>query len=289
MSEFEAISNDEKARIARDFIIHAPPGEFNEVFNDVRVLVDNDNLLKESASSAFVTYNKDQFTPVELNGESEKVLVTEFNDVGNGRFLDPSSKKTYKFDHLKKVATDIQSANVDSTTEPWRSELEKALRSYISEHYKHGNSGAFAKRDGNTITLIACIEDHQFQPQNFWNGRWRSQWSVSFDSSTSSAEVKGILKVQVHYYEDGNVQLVSHKDIKEKLAIGSEAETAKAFVKLMSKSEREYQAALTEDYLIMSDTTFKALRRVLPITRTKIDWNKITGYQIGQALKSETS
>ena len=54
----------------------------------------------------------------------------------------------------------------------------------------------------------------------FRNGRWRSQWAVQLAASGEVAEVTGLLKVQVHYYEEGNVQLVSSKEVKESLNIG---------------------------------------------------------------------
>lgn len=49
------------------------------------------------------------------------------------------------------------------------------------------------------------------------NGRWRSTWTVSLGGG--SVELKGVLKVQVHYYEDGNVQLVTSKDVKGNLTV----------------------------------------------------------------------
>jgi len=280
----EPLTDTEKVRVVADFILHAPPGEFNEVFNDVRVLLNNDSLLKDGASSAFSQYNKDQLTPVKVDGSELLGLITDHNDLGGGRFADARSAQSFKYDHLRKEASDYQAWSSDPTVEGLRAAVEAEVTIYALNHFKHGVSATFSKNTEDGKAIVACIEDHQFQPKNYWNGRWRSQWTLQIDGT--QAEVTGVLKVQVHYYEDGNVQLVTSKEVKETIALGNDVEAAKELVRIMEESETEYQTAISENYQTMSDTTFKALRRQLPVTRTKIDWNKIVSYSIGKELKS---
>jgi len=281
----EEISDQEKIKIASDFIIHSPPGEFNEVFNDVRVLVHNDSLLRDGVARSIADYNKDQLTPVRLEGQQHYALITEYNDLGGGRFLDPEARISFKFDHLKKEALDLKPVEVEPACEPWRAAVARQLAAYARSHYPHGVSAVFARHQGSAIALTLCLEDHAFQPNNFWNGRWRSVWAVTVGGGT--AVVKGVLRVQVHYYEDGNVQLVSSKEVEDSLTVTGEEETAKELVALIETAENDYQTAISESYQTMSETTFKALRRQLPVTRTKIDWSKIVAYSVAKELKKQ--
>lgn len=270
-----------------DFLQHAPPGEFNEVFNAVRMLLNNDQLLKEGCAQAITKYNESQFVPVKLEGVEKQTLVTPFNDIGSGRYVDDASKKSFKYDHLRKEASDLQPHPVESTAlELWRAALQKELDAYIEEHYAKSGVGCVFVRHGN-VTL--CIESHQFQPKNFCNGRWRSEWKIPCgDGKTNSQELVGKIKVQVHYYEDGNVQLFSEKDCHVKVQMTNDVEkTSKDLLQAIKEQEGEYQQAVQENYASMSDNTFKALRRQLPVIRAKMDWHKVQSYRIGQEMKPQ--
>lgn len=294
MSDENNISEDEKIKIAANFLYHSPPGEFREVFLDLRGLLNDDRILKKTLNSTNARYNQDQFVQCELEGTNKECcLITEYNELPNGRYFDPKSKQSFKFDHLHCKASEFEPhTDIDTQSEPWRAALERELSQYVKVHYKDVACSVFGStsNDGQ-VTLVACIEAHKFQPANFWNARWRARWSVTFHpGSTGEAELVGIIKVQVHYYEDGNVQLVSHKEVKEYVGgINSEHDrTAKSLIQAIEKCENEYQNAISENYQTMSETTFKALRRALPVTRSKIDWNKISSYKIANELKSSS-
>jgi capping protein alpha len=282
----ESLSVDEKATIARRFIAHAPPGEFNEVFNDVRTLVDDESLVEESISQAFADYNREQCIPTKIQNSEEECLITEANDLSDGRFYDPRTKQSFKFDHLRRQASEYEDYQTDEEAEPWRLALEKELTGYIKERFIYGACTVVGTSNIDTITLSAFIESHKFEPKNFWNGRWRSKWSVTFNKDQTECELTGAVHSQVHYFEDGNVQLVSDKDLKETVQIQGETATAKEIVRIIRQEEDNYQQAVNENYQIMSDSTFKELRRQLPITKTKMDWTKLAAYKIVTDLKN---
>ena len=234
----------------------------------------------------FSKYSRDQLTPVTLSGADLPTLVTEFNELEGGRYYDPRSKQSFKYDYIRDETSDVRPWTPDATVESWRSALEDLWTTYAREHYTNGVAAVFgSSSEGGLISLAACIEGHQFQPNNFWNGRWRSVWKTTLNPSTGKAEVTGCVRVQVHYYEDGNVQLVTEKHVSDCISVASEASTARDFVSCVESAENEYQQAIADNYVTMSDTTFKALRRPLPVTRAKFEWNRLTNYRLASELR----
>lgn len=276
------------ADMVSSFLINAPPGELSEVLDDVKGIVCDEQLIEEQVSKVLPVYTKTQLTPIKLEGSEHAVVLSVFNDIGNGRFVDPRTKKSFHYNHITGGVTDFNDWQPDSNAETWRAALEQEWTSYTTEHYHEGAGSVFSTYKDDMITLNACLEGHQFQPKKFWNGRWRSIWTITFNpAKDKQADVVGYIKLHVHYYEDGNVQLHSSRHCDQKLTLSKPEQLAKDVVEAVRKLESDYQRAISENYQTMSDTTFKALRRPLPVIRSKIEWNKLMGYKIGSELKQQ--
>lgn len=87
--------------------------------------------------------------------------------------------------------------------------------------------------------------------------------------------MKGTVKVDVHYYEDGNVRMNTSKKMELSGASGAEA-----VVREIAKAENKFQEELNRAFTNLAEGSFKALRRPLPVTRQKVEWEKIGGYRV---------
>ena len=75
--------------------------------------------------------------------------------------------------------------------------------------------------------------------------------------------------------------MLTNKDVSLTVSSGA---SATEIVRQIATVEKKYQEDLNKAFGSLSEGAFKSLRRQLPITRQKIEWEKISGYRLGQDI-----
>ncbi|KAH7885371.1 F-actin-capping protein subunit alpha [Phlebopus sp. FC_14] len=279
---------DERIEAAASFVLQSPPGEINDVLNDVRVIVNDDDTLEEGILPALRDYNLAQFIAVDVPGADHQTIVSDVarldGDVDEERFLDPRSQTSFRFDHLRLEASDSRTEEPSAEAEPLRAALQSSALSYLSSHYHDGVTAVFAALPPKTFAVQ--IVANKYNPSNFWSGRWRSHYKIDLNNNT----IQGKVLVNVHYYEQGNVQLETSHDMSINIppvaANAAPGAAASKIFALIENEESRLQTSLNDAYHEMGEKTFKGLRRALPLTRQKIDWDRVLGYKLGAELSA---
>lgn len=270
MSHIEAISS---------FVEGAPPGELADVIADIKALTSSSPNVVSELTPAFERYNEEQLATVKLPGSSQPVLVSIHNSLGDGRYYDVESSSSFAFDHSTQKASSVQSHVVEGPQAELVKSTLKSLGPYVKEHFANAAFGVYPIESNSKIAI--AIVANKYSPNNFWNGRWRSLYV--FDPASGNLE--GSIKVDVHYYEDGNVRLLTNKPVTVSISSGTGAGIAKE----VSATEKKYQEELNRSFVSLSEGAFKGLRRQLPVTRQKIEWDKVTSYRLGQDIGGGSS
>jgi len=84
--------------------------------------------------------------------------------------------------------------------------------------------------------------------RGFRTGGWKSYYTLDV-SSTGSKKLAGNIKVVVHYFEDGNVQLHTDMEQSQDVSVGDAEATGKAVAKAISNMESSFQSNLEEMYV----------------------------------------
>ncbi|EGC36153.1 hypothetical protein DICPUDRAFT_97675 [Dictyostelium purpureum] len=275
-------SKEELVQIATNFLLNAPPCEFMEVVSDVRALLPNESLLNATAADTFREYNTTQM--ISVSTSKGQTLITKEGEVSANEYLDPKNKQVVSFDHIKQAVTGERSASgeIEQDIESIRSAFEEEAVKYCNEFYPNGVCAVYGNKVSEGTRITICISAALYNPNNYYSGRWRSTWVCTIAGSNVTSN--GKIQINVHYYEDGNVQLNTITQKSCTSAAGDAKSTAVNALKAIGKVELNLHSSIDTSYSTMGDTTFKALRRALPINRSKINWQKVRGFKVGAEL-----
>lgn len=270
--EYEEVSDAEKIKIAQHFVLSSPPFQIDQVTSDVKKLLPDGLLTDGVLSGACRVYNLENVVSSDLNGS--KVLICKSAEVDPTHYVDPKSKQVFGFNHITQevVASDVQpsSSDMDSSSAEYCAAIQKAVNNYCSSQYPNDRGqGSVYFKDGQ-MEIVICSSRNNLR--NFYSGNWRSTFTVAL--SQNSAEMSGVIKLHAHYFEDGNVQLSTQKDIPSATLKNESADALAAeIIKSIKGQEDKIQNGLEDMYANMADETFRTMRRVMTVRREKFNWS----------------
>jgi len=170
---------------------------------------------------------------------------------------------------LTTTADDSVESNQD-TDDNLRKAVQSSINTYVESAYQSElSAGGVYSKDGK-LNIVVTGEKNNLK--NFWSGKWNSSWAVS--TSGQTAKISGEIKLHVHYFEDGNLQLQSSKVVPATdIPFKNENDLADQLTKFIQSQESALQGGLEDMYSNMNNETFRSMRRIMPITRTKMEWN----------------
>jgi capping protein alpha len=269
--EYDDISDGEKLAIVKYFVTHTPPGHTKTIIEAAKKLNCEDILTNDIVDAILRDYNiKNVISTDGPASSKEKLVICPETEVDPHNYLHPSSGQVVAFDHITGKAGAARDATAEenpSKLKAKRTALQAALTEYVEKNYDSKGAGCVVTETSTGQSAIISAQVIKYSA--YWSGRWKSEWTIQFNGK--KAKVEGTISVMAHYYEKGNVQMHNVKDVAA-VDIG-DASFAKKFVAHVKKTEDALQDEYQRMYTSMKDTTFKELRRMLPITGVKFPWH----------------
>lgn len=277
--DYPEATPEQKRQIATYFLMTSPPDEILEVLKDVKTLVADSAALTDSfIRSAMSDANAKNYVAMKLPAGAAdadaRIVVAPYGKVAEDRFVDPASGVVYEIDHVAQTVkgeTD-QRVELPEAVEGYRAAMQDAAKQYLADFYAKGKAHVAVFGDNNG-QLTMCITSTNSRLRAYFSGAWRSTYTLNV-SSPSQADLGGSVAIISHSFEDGSAAITTDYKRSEKIEVTADPrETARNAMAAIETMETNLQRELDDMYVSLHADTFKSLRRVLPINRTKLNWD----------------
>lgn len=251
----------------------SPPGETDEIKKDLLTILEG--ISEVSIDKALETTIKEKGAVFSRNR-----VVSHLNkDSNSSKYIDYEKQKAFNIDISKQTVIDEEDFDTSSLDFPsYYDKLVSLLREYGNDHYPSSYGFSVIPQVNGDVNVI--LIGQRINQDNFFTGQWRSHYKLLGN------QVHGKVSLDIHYYEDGNVRL--HFDEETEVA-SINGQDASSIVNFINTTENDITYKVVENFNELNQKYFKNLRRLLPVTRSKINWGKAIGnYRLGSDVVNKS-
>lgn len=261
-----------KKESLKSLISRCPDGQIDDVVSGLIELLKHDESLVNLVTSYLEQFNKEHFLVHYMPSTPLPVLITKYNEIRNNWFCFPSKNILVKYNHRSKVVVGCTILDPDKEVERWRGVMEDYCTNYIRKVCQNGACNVFGSRQNGVVVLTVCIAHHVQQKELFYNGCWRSAWTVTIDAN-STVQVDGAITIEAHYFENGSAYLINHHKADTEFHAETEFKAAAEFVRFLDAEEEACQQNIMGTFDDISLVFLKELRRHSSIRNVRVDWD----------------
>lgn len=242
-----------------------------------------------------------------VEGQQNSLLLSEEGqvDATGARFVDSVTQIVYRIQHRTGLAQIDSSVAIASlphflpSQEQYRAPLASSLRSHVQNYYNAMSTGShpwakgaetYSTADGHIVMLTSALVRNL---SNFWSGAWIGRYSLQFPEGAAAgvAILEGSIRIRTHYFENGNTQMHGNKAIpatEVRFTAHDGASLARAVIAAVAAAEDGLCDALDEMYESMSQQALKEMRRFLPVSGQKMNWNALQ-HRLNRSMQNTPS
>ena len=258
--------SSEFVSVAKYIIKKTPIGHLGKSLENLRAVVGEEVMDKDDVKKEIHAYGENHLSAVNNDVTNSKVVISPLTKDSEGFYYDQGQKVKFKIGLESGAVEEAQSVEVHNDL---RDAIEEKIKKYLEKCYKMDVTRYNVYFDSGANKIVVLISVHNLNLKSFWSGEWLSTWEYDIGSK----HIKGTLKANTYYYEEGNIQFNLDTKFDGNGKGGDNNALADSLVEFIKTSENSVQLELEKVYDELSENYIKPLRRKLPVTGTKMNWN----------------